>query len=87
MTEPKQHDGETLAEARDRFSDNLEDPFDEHRKSRGRMGWRDTIGGHSAINVLVAWCRELPREAGHMMAYLILALVVICVGLVVWSLL
>jgi hypothetical protein len=66
------HDGETLAQATDRFSDNLEDPFDRHRASRGREGWRDVLAGHAFVNVLVSWCREDPYKAGHWFSYVIL---------------
>jgi hypothetical protein len=71
MAEPT-HDGETLAETKDRFGDNLEDPFDRHRKSRGRYGWWDTLAGHSGANVCVALAREKPYKAGHWLWYALL---------------
>ena len=74
MSEARRHDGETLGQAVDRLGDDLEDPFDRHRGSRGRHGWRDLLGGHALVNVVVAWCRERPRTAGHVLAYALVGL-------------
>jgi hypothetical protein len=82
VTESKNHDGETLAEALDRVSDNFEDPFDEHRNSRGRYGWADTLAGHAVVNVFVTWCREQPRTAGHVWFWQTLGTLAL---LLVWS--
>ncbi len=87
MIESKGHDGETLPEALDRVSDNFEDLGDKHRKSRGRYGWKDLLGGHAFVNVLVTWCREQPRSAGHVWFFQTLATVVVGVGILIWSLL
>jgi hypothetical protein len=77
IEDKRSHDGETLAQARDRFGDNLEDPFDRHRKSRGRMGWKDTIGGHSLVNVAVSWAREDAYGAGHMLVYALIVIILL----------
>lgn len=85
MTESKQHDGETLAEARDRFSDDVEDLFDRHSKSRGRYGWVDLLMGHALVNLFVTYCREQPRGAGHWWAYQTIAtFAVLILGAVLW---
>jgi hypothetical protein len=83
--EAEGHDGETLAEAKDRFWDNLEDPFDEHKKSRGRKGWKDTLFGHSLVNVAVSWAREDPYSAGHWLAYAGIAIVVLLIGWAIFA--
>jgi hypothetical protein len=84
VTEPK-HDGETFAQAVDRLSDNLEDPFDRHRKSRGRIGWKDLP--HSVTNIPVTLARERPWLAGHLWLYTVLGLLtVIALGAAVWAL-
>ncbi len=85
MTEPKQHDGETLVEAIDRAEDDFEDPLDRHRASRGRVGLLDV--GHALVNLPVEWCRVDPYTAGHWWAYQTVATVIVGIGFLIWSLL
>ena len=86
MSEARRHDGETLGQAVDRLGDDLEDPFDRHRGSRGRHGWRDLLGGHALVNVVVAWCRERPRTAGHVLAYALVGLLAGAAAGLAWAL-
>lgn len=83
--EAEGHDGETLAEAKDRLSDDIEDPWDRHTKSRGRTGFKDLIGGHAPLNVLVSWFREKPRDAAHWVAYFGIAIVVLLILVAIFA--
>ena len=74
------HDGETLAEAITRLKLVITRPFTRHPEARGRLGWKDLLGGHAAMNVLVSYTRENPRDAGHYWAYS--TLVLLAVGIV-----
>ncbi len=85
MTEPKQHDGETTAEALDRVSDDFEDLFDRHRASRARVGLLDLP--HALVNLPVEWCRADPWMTGHIWFFQTLATVVIGISLAVWVML
>lgn len=68
MPDPKYPPGhDPMAEHIDRVSDNFEDPFDRHRASRGRLGWKDW--GHSITNIFVEFCRAYPYSAGHWWLY------------------
>ena len=79
---PGGHDGETRAQAWDRLSDNIEDPFDKHKKSRGRYGWWDLLAGHATMNVAVTEAREKPYRFAHIAMYALGVIVVI--ALAVW---
>ncbi len=86
MTESHSHDSEGLAAAIDRLGDDVEDPFDEHAKSRGRFGWYDLAAFHAVTNVFVSYCREQPRGAGHVwFAQSLVTLIVLLVA-VIWAL-
>ena len=77
----KDHDGETFPQAVDRLGDNLEDPFDRHRKSRGRLGWKDIP--HAITNLPVTLAREQPWLAGHLWLWTaVAALLAFAVGFV-----
>jgi hypothetical protein len=67
MARGSNHDGEKLTTAWRRFWNNLEDPFDTHRDSRGRLGWVDIP--HALMNLPVTLCREEPWLAGHLWLY------------------
>lgn len=84
---PGGHDGETRAQAWDRIGDDIEDPFDKHKKSRGRYGWWDLLAGHATTNVAVAEARELPYRFAHIALYTVMALLVLgAIGLAIWVL-
>ena len=68
-----------------RFCNNIEDLWDRHRASRGRIGWKDIP--HALVNLPVEWCRADPWMAGHAWFYQTLATLVIGAGLLVWILL
>jgi ferric-dicitrate binding protein FerR (iron transport regulator) len=62
VTKHEGHDGETLAQAWDRLCDNVEDLWDRHRKSRGRLGWKDLP--HALVNIPVSAARDYPKLFG-----------------------
>jgi len=64
--------------ALDRLSDNVEDPFDRHRNSRNRVGWKDLP--HAITNVPVTAARQLPWMTGHILLWVAVALLVAIVG-------
>jgi hypothetical protein len=66
-----------------RLWNDLEDLFDRHRASRGRLGWKDIP--HAFCNLFVEYCRADAYGAGHWWCYQTLATVVIGIGLLVWS--
>jgi hypothetical protein len=87
LGEPRRHDGETLKQAFDRLSDNIEDPFDRHRNSRNRYGWKDLLFGHALTNVFVTLARERPQQAGYLLlaaAVGMLVLVVLLLTCLAW---
>jgi hypothetical protein len=71
------HDGETLDQAKARFIYGLRHPFTRNPAARNRMGWYDTIWGHSTTNLYVTYCREEPRNAGHVWRYSVIGLLVL----------
>lgn len=58
------HDGETLAEAIARLKLVVTRPFTRHPEARGRLGWKDLLGGHALVNIPVSYAREYPQMAG-----------------------
>lgn len=77
------HDGETLDQAWTRFWLGIRHPFTKHPEARNRYGWKDFLGGHSTTNLYVSYCRESPRNAGHVWRYSILGLMLV-IALVWW---
>jgi hypothetical protein len=61
MLDEPTHDGEGLAAAWRRLKTDLRHPFTRHHASRGRMGWRDVLGGHAVVNVAVEGARQYPQ--------------------------
>lgn len=67
------HDGESYAEAKVRFWYGLRHPWTRNPAARNRYGWYDFIAGHSTTNLYVSWTRENGRDAGHLIRYLVWA--------------
>jgi hypothetical protein len=86
MSESKSHDGETLEAAIRRWKNDHEDPWDEHKDSRGRAGWYDILALHALTNLFVTLCREQPRTAGHWGLYMALYIAVTLLGAAGWGL-
>jgi hypothetical protein len=55
------HDGEGLDAAWLRLRRDIRQPLTRHPQSRGRRGWRDVVGGHALVNVVVEGTRRYPQ--------------------------
>jgi hypothetical protein len=83
MLEPL-HDGEGLDAAWSRLRGDILHPWLRHDASRGRYGWRDLLGGHAVVNVVVEGVRAYPQTAAK--AWLVQSLAtVLLAAAVAWT--